>query len=307
MNRRMLGGLLGAAAAVTVLVAPTATASDVPCGSPAVPAVTATVTHAAGEATIPAVTHLEWLWTREVVVQQLQYELLTAGYRAVEWTRESGIITGPDGELISSKESILLPKGVLPKGKGWELTGESFWVKDPGAKVWSVTPPTGSNWEPTGRTRVISRDTETTTETSALPPAGEGWVKVPGSEIVVVDVPEDVVTNEEPWTEEVVVSPALPAGEPCPTATPEETHEPTTAPATTQSDPTTTPTVLGVERQAPVAQAPAAVPTAVDAGLTAPTTDGSAVAGLLGGLAVALVLGGTAVGVAGLGRPARKH
>lgn len=309
MNRRVMGGLLGAAVTLTVLVAPTATASDAAaCGTPAVPAVIETVTQPAGEQTIPAVTHLEWLWTRTVPVHERQYELTAAGYKAFVWVRESGVIEGPDGEQTSSKEAILLPKGAVPSGDGWELSGETFWVKDANAKVWSLTPPAGTKWEATGKKRVAFRETETTTEHSALPPAGSGWVKVPGSEIVVVDVAEQVVVHEEPWTEEVVVSPAVPAGEPCPSDDPTQdpTDDPTAQPAAPAGSPSTEPTVLGVqENRAPAAaEAPAAVPTAVDAGV-GPTGSDTGAWPWLGGL---VVLGAAAGAAGSVTRcPARKH
>lgn len=264
MEGRLVGGLLGAAVSLTVLVAPAATAADVPCGAPAVPAVHETVTHPAGEQTVPAQTHEEHLWTRDVEVLERQYVLTAAGYTGYEWTRESGVVEGPDGVLTSSKESILLPKGVEPEGDGWELTGRTFWVKDKGATLWSVTPPQGA-WEPTGKKRVAYVVTETTDVPSAQPPPGKGWTPVPGSAVTVVDVPEQVVDHPGPWTEEVLVSPAIPAGEPCPSDRP---TEPGTGPAATSATgPTTDPTVLGVQEHRPAAGAPAAVPTAVDAGL----------------------------------------
>lgn len=306
MNRRIMGGLLGAAATLTVLVAPTATATDdVACGTPGVPAVYQAVTQPAGEQTIPAVTHLEWLWTRQVAVHERQYTLVAAGFTAYEWGRQSGVIEGPDGELTSSKEAILLPKGAVPAGEGWELTGETFWINSHGLTVWSLTAPVGTKWEATGKKRVAFRETETTTEHAAVPPAGSGWVKVPGSEVVVIDVAEQVVTHEQPWTEEVLVSPAVPAGEPCPTGDP--TQDPTQEPAAPTGSPTADPTVLGVqEHRAPAAvDAPAAVPTAVDAGLGV-TGDDTGALPWLGGLVV-LGAGAAAVGIAGTRRPAPKH
>ena len=302
MNRRIMGGLLGAATSLTalsMLVAPSATADDVPCGAAAVPAVHETVTHPAGEATVPAQTHLEWLWTRKVPVREMQYVLVAKAFTAYEWVRESGFIEGPDGELTSSKEAVLLPQGAVPAGDGWELTGNTFSIKSEGLKVWSLVAPLGTKWEATGKQRVAYRETETTSETSPLPPPGDGWVKVPGSEIVVIDVAEQVVVHEEPWTEEVLVSPALPAGAPCPT------DEPTSESTEPAADPTTDATVLGVEQHRPqAADAPVAVPTAVDAGLGS-AAEGSGPWLWLGGLLVA----GAAAGAGGVAarRPAPKH
>ena len=79
---------------------PASAAGDVRCGTPAVPAVFETVVHpatfetvehAAVFRTVPAVTHLEWKWTRTVEVPEHKFQR-TVTEQLVEWKRDAGVV-----------------------------------------------------------------------------------------------------------------------------------------------------------------------------------------------------------------------
>jgi hypothetical protein len=92
-TRFLTGSLatLAIASAVT-LAAPSAYAADQParpCGQPAVPAVYLTVTSDPQVRIIPAVTHDEWRWQRDVPVLEHEYtKVVRAAYTETDWTRE---------------------------------------------------------------------------------------------------------------------------------------------------------------------------------------------------------------------------
>ncbi|RNM13712.1 hypothetical protein [Nocardioides pocheonensis] len=92
-TRFLTGSLasLAIASAVT-LAAPSAYAADAParpCGQPAVPAVYVTVTSDPEVRIIPAITHDEWRWERQVPVLAHEYvKVLHAAYTETDWSRD---------------------------------------------------------------------------------------------------------------------------------------------------------------------------------------------------------------------------
>jgi hypothetical protein len=92
-TRFLTGSLatLAISSAVT-LAAPTAYAADEPtrpCGQPAVPAVYVTVTSDPQVRIVPAVTHDEWRWERDVPVLEHEYvKVVRAAYTETDWSRE---------------------------------------------------------------------------------------------------------------------------------------------------------------------------------------------------------------------------
>lgn len=319
-----LGALAPAAAAAT-------------CGTPGQPATYQTVQHPAVTQTVPAVTHAEWLWTRQVATVTQAVSRTIPGYDVIRWSRTTTSLELEYAEKVVDQpavapvpatpeqghfETVVLQPAVTltlweylhlvngntrweeegwnagDKGKGWAATGNTDevvtipavttqqWVVDvpaspgsPGsAEVshvelhwlpegetppagWTATEesrvaststetvdlpegeaPDGTGWSvgdvvdsvpdvvdtqwigaddtvpdgygPTGETET-SYATETTDEPSAAAPAGDGWTPVEGSEVTVVDEAERVVEVSPAWVEQVLLSPAVPAGPAC--------------------------------------------------------------------------------------------
>lgn len=331
---RFLTGSLAtlAVASAFTLAAPAAHAEDAPtapCGTPAVDAVFRTVLHEPVFRTVPATTHSEWLWERDVTTYEHEFSRETrAALTEIDWRREldgateyrfirtvidqPGVPAVPGTPEVGHFETVVVSPAVTSTefeyqhrvsnkfkwesedwgNDPWLKTGntrvveitpavteqkwivdapavpgtpaipevshvESTWAEDtpdgfdpdpvdsrPGAVVvqeettngpapagagwtevaqrhlpavvdfiWSAAAPDG--YDATGQTRVASNTHEVTEKTSAAAPEGQAWSEVAGSEVVVVDSPEsqELVTGE--WIEELLVSPAIPAGKPC--------------------------------------------------------------------------------------------
>jgi hypothetical protein len=92
-TRFLTGGIasLAVASAVT-LGAPAAQAADLPardCGQPAVPATYVTVFHDPVLRQVPAVTHEEWRWQRDVTTYEQEYtRTVTPAHSETDWTRD---------------------------------------------------------------------------------------------------------------------------------------------------------------------------------------------------------------------------
>jgi hypothetical protein len=168
----------------------------------------------AGTPAEPAVTHVETTWA-----------LSSPG---ADWT--GPIATQPGTPTTETATT----NGDAPAGVGWALvaTREIPAVID---SVWTTEAPAG--YTATGDQRVASVDHQVTPATSATAPAGDGWTTVDASEVTVIDVPAAQVLETAAWTENVLVTPAVPATDPCPTT------DPTSDPAGTgTTDAPTTPT-----------------------------------------------------------------
>lgn len=341
-GRFLTGGLAAAAVTASFAFASPALAAsgdERPCGSPAVDAVYSTLVIDPIFRTVPAVTHLEWRWQRDVTTEEYQYSRETSpAYDEVDWTRE---VPGPDELLfhrtvidwpgmpaipgtpaIGHFETVVVTPAITVaedeyqhqvtgklrwespdwgaqngEGNGWVKTGNhrdreitpavtvQHWVVDvpatpgtpampaithvesqwatsspggdwtgpfdsrPGSSttenqttsgdapagsgwvktatrhidavleyVWAATAP-GDDWTATGDSRVADVTHEETPGTTATAPDGDGWTTIDGSEVTVVDVAahQDVVTPGS--IEQILVSPALPATDACPSAT----------------------------------------------------------------------------------------
>lgn len=95
-------------------------------------------------------------------------------------------------------------------------TEAEFAPADPaaGENVWQdADQPAPDGYTATGATREVEH-TETAHGTMATSPEGDGWAKVEGSEVEIVDV-EAHDDTQPAWVEDVVVDPGSPAGEPC--------------------------------------------------------------------------------------------
>jgi len=333
INTRFLtGGLATIAIASAATLAAPAYAEDEPvrpCGQPGTPAVYLSVSHDPELRTVPAVTHDEWRWERQVTSWEYEYSrIIAAAYTESDWTR---VIPGTTEYRWSHQvvdqaavpgtpeqghfESVVVTPAVTERlfeyvqhktGKtrwerdgwnagndpdqGWYQSGntrdevvtpavtEEHWVVDQPATpavdavshleyTWSASSPgaewngpldsravgggtesattsdddepAGSGWskvathtfpavvdtvwaqdapdgyDPTGASRVHDVSTEQTDATSATAPDGDGWTQVDGSLVVVVDQPEATELVGEGWTEQVLVSPEMPASAPC--------------------------------------------------------------------------------------------
>ncbi|WP_370288445.1 hypothetical protein [Nocardioides sp.] len=96
------------------------------------------------------------------------------------------------------------------------ITEAEFAPADPAAgdSVWQDADlPAPDGFTATGATREVEH-TESPDGTMAEAPEGEGWAKVEGSAVEIVDV-EAYEDYQPAWVEDVVVDPGSPAGEPC--------------------------------------------------------------------------------------------
>ena len=103
----------------------------------------------------------------------------------------------------------------MPEGSHWTRVQRSVPAPEVVDTVWAVDRPDG--YDPTGRTRSHTSSEQTDTAT-ATAPGGEGWTKVPGSEVVVIDREETtlVIGGVEP----MLVTPGMPASPACPQPAP---------------------------------------------------------------------------------------
>jgi hypothetical protein len=162
------------------------------------PAVTAqhwVVTQAATDGTpaVPEISHLDYLWAASSPGAGWTGPLAT---RTAGGGTESSTTTGDD----------------VPAGDGWTKSGSHI-VPAVVDTIWALTAPDG--YAATGESRVHDVVTEQTDGTSAAAPDGDGWSKVVDSGVVVVDQPAGSELVGNGWTEHVLVSPEVPASEPC--------------------------------------------------------------------------------------------
>jgi hypothetical protein len=124
--------------------------------------------------------------------------------------------TGATRVASTSTDTRDLAPGVVPDGAGWvegaytETTPavvDTIWVRD--------GDPVAAGYDPTGATRPGTPDVETTSDTSALPPAGDGWTPIADSRVVVEVVAARVVEISPAWVEDFIQVPGLPATPAC--------------------------------------------------------------------------------------------
>ncbi len=154
---------------------------------------------------VPEQSHEETAWVQDG-------DAPPAGATASGATRVAG----------SLLEDVELPEGQSPAGAGWTRGAWRQTVAAVVDDVWvaeGATAPAG--YDATGATRPGAPRHEQSAGTSAAAPAGAGWTAVPGSEVSVVDTAAYDRVDAEEWTEQVLVSPAVPATEACDEEEPE--------------------------------------------------------------------------------------
>jgi hypothetical protein len=162
---------------------------DVPCGTPAQEAVYETIHHPAQ----PAV-------YETVVVQEGKDAWVEEKYHPAEPPVYETVVIRVEHKFVHSNPNH-------PHSPRWEAEGYS----------------PGSGWTATGETRDI-------TEERLVSEGKDAWTeKIYHDAIPEVTEEKLVKPAKEAWVEEKLVSPAVPAGEPCP----EEPGTPTTPPVTT--------------------------------------------------------------------------
>lgn len=193
-TRFLTGSLasLAVASAVT-LAAPSAQATDGPtrpCGQPAVPATSHSVTHDPELRAVPALTHDEWRWQRDVTTDEFEYsKVLSAARTETDWTRD---VPGTTEYKWSHK---VIDQAAVP-GTPEQGHHETV-VVTPAVTVTMfeyVQQQTGkTRWEAEGW-NADKGDTDT----------GKGWTKTGNTR-------EDVLTPEVTADQWVVDQPAVPA------------------------------------------------------------------------------------------------
>lgn len=166
----------------------------------------------------PAVTEQVW-----VVDSPAVPELPELSHQETAWVADGAAppagstATGATRVAGSTLESVELPDGEAPAGSGWS---RGAWNLTAAAVIDVVWVPEGASapdgYDATGATRAGAPAHEETTATSATAPGGDGWEQVAGSATTVVDAAAYERVDEEAWTEQVLVSPEVPATEDCP-------------------------------------------------------------------------------------------
>ncbi|WP_408897234.1 hypothetical protein ACJ5H2_20225 [Nocardioides sp. R1-1] len=165
----------------------------------------------------PAVTEQVWVVDRAAVPARAEESHVETLWLPAGTTPPAGAApTGATRVASSSTQELDLPVGESPAGTGWVPVASSQIGAAEEERVWlpdGVLPADG--FLPTGETRPGAPRQEATTVTTPLPPAGEGWSPVPGSEVVVALAAAYEEVVEPAWVEDFVVVPAQPATAPC--------------------------------------------------------------------------------------------
>jgi hypothetical protein len=146
-----------------------------------------------GTPAVPEISHVEETWSTTSPGD--------------DWTPDLG--TAPHG---GGTETTTTTGVDVPAGDGWQKTATRH-VPAVVDTVWALSSPEG--YDATGASRIHDVTTESTDVTSATAPDGDGWTVVPGSQVVVVDRPESTEVVGDGHTEQVLVSPGVPASAPC--------------------------------------------------------------------------------------------
>jgi hypothetical protein len=154
------------------------------------------VTQAAtpGSAAVPEISHVDYTWA--------------ASSPGPEWTQTGATPrTTPGGTETQTTHG-----SDTPSGTGWTLAHTDT-VPAAVRTVWAEQAPDG--YADTGSDPRTEVTTESTDHTSASAPQGDGWSKVAGSQVTIVD--QDATTELVGGdTEDVLVRDALPATAACP-------------------------------------------------------------------------------------------
>lgn len=166
----------------------------------------------------PAVTAQVWVVDRPAVPEVTELSHQETAWVADGATPPAGSsATGATRLTAGSPESVELPDGETPAGAGWS---RGAWTETAAAVTDLVWVPQGATapdgYDATGATRAGAPVHEETGATSATAPDGDGWEQVPGSETTVVDAEAHDRVDAEAWTEQVLVSPEVPATDDCP-------------------------------------------------------------------------------------------
>lgn len=166
----------------------------------------------------PAVTEQVWVVDSPAVA-----EVTEQSHQETAWVADGAappagsIATGGTRVAGSTPESVDLPDGESPAGAGWT---RGAWTETAAAVTDLVWVPQGATapagYDATGATRAGAPVDEETGATSAAAPAGDGWEQVAGSETTVVDAAAYDRVDAAAWTEQVLVSPEVPATDDCP-------------------------------------------------------------------------------------------
>lgn len=198
MNRtRFLTGSLAsiAVASAITLAAPAANAADRGCGQPAVDAVYNSVVHAPVVRTIPAQTHAEWLWQRDVNDLSFEYtKLVSPAGVETDWTRQvagpteylfnrtvvdtPGVPAVPGTPEVGHFDTVVTTPAVVDTE--WEyqhqVTGNTRWESE----TWGAQNGQGNGWVKTGSTRQTVVTPAVTTQVWVVDaPATPGTPAVP--------------------------------------------------------------------------------------------------------------------------------
>lgn len=163
------------------------------CGQPAVPAVFESVVHEPVLETVPAVTRLDRLWTRDVALTEVSYSrVMSPLYAVIEWTRSVDVLlrefartvvdqpyqpATPDIPAVGHTESRVVTEAVVVTEYEFvqQRTGNTRWE----AEGWNAGAG-GLGWAPTGVTRVVELSPAVTEQVWIIDqPAVPGTPEVP--------------------------------------------------------------------------------------------------------------------------------
>lgn len=155
-----------AIAGALTLGAPAAYAEEATCGSE----VTTTIVTPAVIRTVDAVTHLEWLWERDVVVTEQEFSaVLEDAWVEIDWTREvagptelrftrsvvdqAAVPAVPGTPEEGHDETVVLTPAVVETQDEYrhETTGNVRWERSD----WGAQNGQGKGWKKTGATREV--------------------------------------------------------------------------------------------------------------------------------------------------------
>jgi hypothetical protein len=171
--------------------------------------------HTREDVTTPAVTAPYWVVDQPSTDGTPAVDALTHSETTWATSSPGGDWTGPSAARTvgGGTETATTTGDDVPAGDGWTRI-DSRTVPAVVDLGWAQQVPEGAL--ATGASRVHDVTTEQTDNTSATAPDGAGWSPVAGSRVVVVDQAETTELVGTGGTEEVLVSPAQAAGEPCP-------------------------------------------------------------------------------------------
>jgi len=194
-TRFLTGSLatLAVASAFTLATPSAQAAEDRPCGQPEVAAVYETVVHPAVFRTVPAVTHDEWRWERDVTTYEFEFSQLVSA-EAVEndWTRQ---VAGPLEYLFTR---TVVDSPAVPAVPAVPAIGHFVEV---------VTVPAVTSTEVEYRHQNTGNLRWEDTTWGARNGNGTGWIQTGNTREVVVT---PAVTTQQ-WVIDVPAIPGLPA------------------------------------------------------------------------------------------------